>query len=251
MKHPTHSLLGILLACFLLSIATEAAATPVNDLLVQVRKARKEARYKDGQLLIDQAYALAEPESREMAFVLRARAMNRIDQNHSKEAIPDLERSLAILQKLDGPESEAAASLTNDMAVAYYGIGKLKKAATWYGKALKMRETNLGREHIDVAQTLNNMAWCHRELGQPELAEVEFTRAIAIVRKQEPDGRALPSYLFGLGSLQERQGKLKEALPLLEEAAAKADIAFGKEHPEAKRYRQLLIQVQGQLHEAS
>lgn len=247
MKRKRRPVFFFILLLFLLCGSAPAFATPVGDLLLEIRKARQEARYQDARDLIDRALPLAEPGSREMAKVLRARGMNSIDRGHSAGSLKDLQDALAIFEKIDGADSDFAAGLTNDIAVAQYGMGHLAEALPMYQKALTIREKLFGENHTDVAQTLNNLAWCHSQLGNRAAAESEFRRAIAILRKVEPEGRSLASYLFGLGYLLQSQQKYEEALPILEEAAQRADKTFSKDHPEAKRYRQILESVKRSL----
>lgn len=217
-------------------LATSTFAASVDDYLRQVRKLRSEAKYKEAQTIIGDAFLSAAPESREMALVLRARGMNQIDQGHARGALPDLEKSLKLFEKIDGPQSSYAAGLMNDIGVAYYSIGEHEEALEWYSKSLPVRERLFGAKHYDVAQTLNNLAWCHLMLEQPEVGRPEIARAIEIMRQIEPQGRSLASYLFGMGYLLNTQGKTGEALPYLEEAADLAEKTFGKTHPETRRY---------------
>lgn len=90
------------------------------------------------------------------------------------------------------------------------------------------RKQLLGDDHLLVAVSLNNLAFAHDRLNQPEKAEPLYRESLDIV------GRALgedhPEYavrLCNLGSMQRRIGKFEAAEPLLAECLAIRDRTLG------------------------
>ncbi|CAN0038028.1 unnamed protein product [Ectocarpus sp. 12 AP-2014] len=79
-------------------------------------------------------------------------------QGKDKEAEPLYIRSLAIYEKVYGPDHPVVATCLNNRAVLAEQQGKFTDAEPLYGRSLAIREKILGADHPDVATSLNNWA---------------------------------------------------------------------------------------------
>jgi tetratricopeptide (TPR) repeat protein len=64
--------------------------------------------------------------------------------------------------------------------LAAWREGKYSEAEGLYKRALAIRETALGANHPDVAQTLNNLALVYADQSKHGEAEALYKRALAI-----------------------------------------------------------------------
>jgi tetratricopeptide (TPR) repeat protein len=66
-------------------------------------------------------------------------------------------RSLAIREKVYGPDHPDVALSLNNLAELYRVQGRYPEAEPLYKRSLAIREKALGPDHPDVAQSLNNL----------------------------------------------------------------------------------------------
>ncbi len=100
-------------------------------------------------------------------------------------------------------------------------------------RSLAIREKVFGKEHPDVAESLNNLAELHRVQGNYDQAKPLYERALAIFEKVH--GQEHPSIatsLNNLALLHKAQGNYEKAKPLYERSLAIREKVFGKEHPD-------------------
>jgi hypothetical protein len=64
--------------------------------------------------------------------------------------------------------------------------GDFATAARLLGEAARAQEATLGPDHLDLANTLNNLAVAHERSGQLDAAEREYRRAHAIAARTRP-----------------------------------------------------------------
>jgi Protein of unknown function (DUF2914)/Tetratricopeptide repeat len=64
--------------------------------------------------------------------------------------------------------------------------GDFAAAARLLGEAARAQEAALGPDHLDLANTLNNLAVAHERCGQLDAAEREYRRAHAIAARMRP-----------------------------------------------------------------
>ncbi len=64
--------------------------------------------------------------------------------------------------------------------------GDFAAAARLLGEAARAQEAALGPDHLDLANTLNNLAVAHERSGQLDAAEREYRRAHAIAARTRP-----------------------------------------------------------------
>ncbi len=105
-----------------------------------------------------------------------------------------------------------------------------------FKKALAIREQLLGPEHLDVADSLNDLASSYLYQGMYAEAEPLFQRALAIfthiLGTLHPD---VAVALNNLALLYHQQGKYAEAEPLFQQALATWKQSSGLDHADAAR----------------
>lgn len=67
--------------------------------------------------------------------------------------------------------------------MAFNALGKPKKAISYYKQALAIDENVFGKEHPNVATTLNNLGLVYYQLGQIVRARSYVERAYTIFKK--------------------------------------------------------------------
>jgi tetratricopeptide (TPR) repeat protein len=131
-------------------------------------------------------------------------------------------------------ESEEAGRLLNE--IGYYlknSKADYEQAKPLYERALAIWEKVHGKEHPDVATSLNNLAGLSYAQGDYEQAKPLFERALAI--REKVFGKEHPSVGVSYGNLAgiyEAQGEYKQAEPLRRKALEIHEKVFGKEHPD-------------------
>jgi len=100
-----------------------------------------------------------------------------------------------------------------------------------YVRALEISEKELGKNHLDVATSLNNLAGLYYAQGKLTNAEPLYTRALAIKEKAlGKDHPIVATSLNNLGLLYHAQGKLKDAELLYCRALAIREKSLDKDH---------------------
>ncbi|WP_257453719.1 CHAT domain-containing tetratricopeptide repeat protein [Archangium lipolyticum] len=132
--------------------------------------------------------------------------------------------------------------------------GKYARAEPLLLRALSIREAALGKNHPDVASSLDTLANLYADLGYYDRAAPLHERALAIreaaLGKDHPD---VAASLNNLARLYQFQGRYGRAVPLHERALAIREAALGKDHPDvASSLNGLatLHQIQGRYSQA-
>ncbi len=164
-----------------------------------------------------------------------------------------LQQSLAIYEKIWGPEHPDVAHSLNNLAEVYRQ-GKYAQAEPLYQRALAIWEQTLGPVHPYVAIGLNNLALLYFTQGKYVQAEPLFQRAISIWEKipgaEDPH---IANSLNSLAELYRVQGKYAQAEPLFQRALAIREQRLGTEHRHVSNSLNglaLLYHVQGRHAEA-
>jgi len=120
------------------------------------------------------------------------------------------------------------ARLMNTMENVYVGLGLFEPALELAQGSLAIRESQLGPDHLDVAQSLNSLGEVHRHQGQYEEAELLYLRALDIREKKlGPDDPGVSAILNNLGMVMVATGDYAGALPLYERSLAIDERHFG------------------------
>jgi tetratricopeptide (TPR) repeat protein len=135
------------------------------------------------------------------------------------EAEPLFKRSLAIREKILGPDDPQVAQTVNNLATLYQHQDKYAEAEPLFKRALEIWEKNLGPDHPDVASSVNNLATLYQDQDKYAEAEPLFKRALKIWEKNlGPEHPNAATSLNNLAMLYLDQDKYAEAEPLFKRA---------------------------------
>lgn len=125
-----------------------------------------------------------------------------------------------------------AAQLLYRAGIILYSHGFYPQSLAFQQQALTIREEVLGRDHPDVAESLNAIAMLSRVQNDFEQAERCHLQALAIRENTlGPEHPATVESLNNLGVLYRNQGKYKQAKPLFQQALSIRERLLGIEHP--------------------
>jgi eukaryotic-like serine/threonine-protein kinase len=144
-----------------------------------------------------------------------------------------LDRGAQRLQKELATQPEARADLMEPIGVIYQRLGELDRAAPLLEEALALHRKALGRNHVEVATSLNLLADLRMELGEYDAAVDLFRQALEIRRQRlgEESVEAAES-LNDLGKALQRQGRLDQAEACYRQALAMRRMLLGARHAE-------------------
>jgi serine/threonine-protein kinase len=112
------------------------------------------------------------------------------------------------------------ARLLGTIGGVYGNLGVYDRSAALLERALALRRTTLGQEHVDTARSMEALAEAYRELARFDDAEAMHREALAIKRRVGDSPSAIAASLNDLGLTLSERGKYAEAEPLLREAIA-------------------------------
>ena len=151
-------------------------------------------------------------------------------------------------------EELAEAERLNKQVIQLYGEGKYGKAIPLAEEALAIRQRILGKEHPDVATSLNNLAELYRVQGKYGEAEIYFLQSLdvfkSILGDNHPD---VATSLNNLAELYHSQGKYGEAETHFLQALKMFKSILGEEHPDVAKSLNSLAELyhsQGRYEEA-
>jgi tetratricopeptide (TPR) repeat protein len=154
--------------------------------------------------------------------------------NYLISAIPHLEEVV---------NYHASGLLDDDLVFHFEGIGNFYRgsgnyilAEFWYGDCLEKIQKRVGKEHLAVAKSLDNLATIYRIQGKYKQAEPLLKRALK-QRKQllGEEHLDVAVSLASLAILYRVQGEYKKAEPLYEEVLEMRRRFLGKEHPDVAK----------------
>ncbi len=239
---------GLILLCLALLFPLrstadgEPEADQVDLLQESIRSLRLEARF-------DEALPLAGELVSALLLDTTNAAWELVD---ARVLLTTLEKAASLSRRA---QLELALADSLDMAGdEIYYTGDYEKAAAHMERALALRRRHLGREHVDVASSLNKLATFLSPLGRYAESKPLYRESLALRRKLLGDDH--PETITGANNLAAqywRQGNYGEAEPLYYEALEGYQKLFGREHLYSAAITNniaLLKQDQGKLHEA-
>ncbi|HEY6285805.1 MAG TPA: tetratricopeptide repeat protein [Ktedonobacteraceae bacterium] len=112
-------------------------------------------------------------------------------------------------------------------------LGQYPEATTLIMQSLTIREQTLGTEHLEVAESLNELADLYRKQGTYVKGDPFAKRALAIREKMlGPNHQDVSQSLDNLARLYHKNGQYSEAEPLYKRALDIIEKDFGPEHPD-------------------
>jgi CHAT domain-containing protein/Flp pilus assembly protein TadD len=147
------------------------------------------------------------------------------------EALPLIDRSREIRERVLGPEHRDVAVTLNSLATLYYFNGEYAKAESLWQRALAILEKTLGPENPKVAAALGNLGQLYKDRGDYEKAELLQQRTLAIFEKAlGPESPEVAQALNNLASFYTlNRGDYARAEPMLKHALAIREKVFGPE----------------------
>ena len=129
-----------------------------------------------------------ELDSEEAAQLLNRAAGYLTERALFAEAEPLYKHSLAIYEKLLGPEHTEVATVLNNLGCVYNAQGNYSEAEPLQLRALTIREKALGPDHPDFATSLNNLAVAVLRPSQGRYAEAEplYIRSVSSLSWHRP-----------------------------------------------------------------
>src|SRR5689334_21205002 len=138
--------------------------------------------------------------------------------------------ALDLFAQTDSLESASGAACLTTSAGLMESEGQEQQARQYLERALEIRQALLGPDHFLVADSLVRLGLAHSRLGQLPEAEQMQTRAVQILRQQQPS-QELAAALNNLGSVLSAQNRWKEAEPRIREAISIWEQLGGADNP--------------------
>ena len=170
------------------------------------------------------------------------------------EARPQLEKALAMHEKLSPGDNASTASNLSALGNLELAAGRLDKAQTHYEEALAMSERLHGRRHLSVATGLEEMGKMLKEKGDFRGAEARLQESLKLFTELDGEKSTRASSVMNeLAQLMERRGDHASAEDYLRRALTIDRAALGKDHPQVAHNLvnlAVVLQSRGKLDEA-
>jgi CHAT domain-containing protein/Tfp pilus assembly protein PilF len=140
------------------------------------------------------------------------------DQERTDEAVAYQKRALDVALANFPPRHPFVTDALFNYATLLGRTGALKEATELLESVLKRDEVSLGRQHPDLASTLNSLGWIYQSSQRYDDAERMYKRALDIMEKLKPDGRGVAVVLDNLAWLYREQHEYAKAQPLQQRA---------------------------------
>lgn len=125
----------------------------------------------------------------------------------------------------------------NNLATVEISLGEFEAAVEHLEKALPLMEKGFGPEHINVANMHTSMSSALLSLERFEDARTHLETARSIADKVGANaGRLIPIILLNLARVEMGVGNFAAAAPMLEEALARGEEAYGESHPTLAKF---------------
>ena len=187
---------------------------------------------QDALKILEQAHGLRPSvEQAELARCLHTIGALYVAQGRFFPAEPVLERALTIREKAHGDDLRTAGTL-NVLAAGHSGQRSYRKAEKELLRALQIRESLLGKGHLTVAATHEDLAAVYLKADHAEAAEVSLKRAVEI-REQAlgPNHPSVIGSLHALANLYRDRKRASDAEPLYKRAVLAREKASGADSP--------------------
>jgi CHAT domain-containing protein len=149
------------------------------------------------------------------------------------EALPLAVESLAIREKVHGPDHLDVASSLNELALVYNYQGRYAEAERLHKRSLAIWEKAGRADQTDIATGLLNLASVYRAQGRDNEAEPLIQRSLTMWENAlGPDHPGVATTLGHLAGMYQAQGRYAEAEPLYRRSLAIMEKALGARYPQ-------------------
>jgi eukaryotic-like serine/threonine-protein kinase len=144
-----------------------------------------------------------------------------------------LDKGAAKIDRELEPQTSIRARLMETIGTVYTSLGLYQQAETILEKALKLKKSIYGNDHLSVGDTLFNLGIIYDDQGRYEEAASLFRQSLDIrSRKLRADDPEVARSLNSLAIAYWNQEKYVQAEPLLERSLAIKEKALGLDHPD-------------------
>ena len=149
-----------------------------------------------------------------------------------EDSIELYEQVLAERERVLGPDHPDTLTIRNNLAGAYYSVGRFGEAIELYEQVLAEYERVLGADHPDTLSVRNNLASAYDSVGRfgeaIELFEQVLDERERLLGPDHPDTLSSRS---GLASAYKSVGRFGEAIELFEQVLDERKRLLGPDHP--------------------
>ena len=150
-----------------------------------------------------------------------------------EDSIELYEQVLAERERVLGPDHPDTLTIRNNLAGAYYSVGRFGEAIELYEQVLAEYERVLGADHPDTLSVRNNLASAYDSVGRfgeaIELFEQVLDEREKLLGPDHPDTLSSRS---GLAGAYYSVGRFGEAIELYERVLADRVRVLGPDHPD-------------------
>ena len=138
----------------------------------------------------------------------------------------------SVINAVAQEETVMMASVLHRLGYGYNEMGDYDKALDYFGKALEIRESKLGKDHPDTATTYNNIAGVYWAKGDYDKALEFFGKALEIREsKLGKDHTDTATTYNDIATVYRFKADYDKALEYYEKAIRIKESKFGKDHP--------------------
>jgi non-specific serine/threonine protein kinase/serine/threonine-protein kinase len=150
---------------------------------------------------------------------------------HFGEALPLVERSLAIRSRELGDDDLEVAATLNTLGWVQYWLGDFRSSRESFGRSLEIRDGRTSRVDSAVAESMADLAFLEWRLGRFDIARELFDRALEIVEAAEgPYHTEVADVLYQKSLLLNTLGEYTESREILKRALEIRRGALGADH---------------------
>ena len=167
----------------------------------------------------------------QQARTLIAKAAGMVGGGHGSEVVDQLQKAVALREKLLGPEDPSVAFPLSQLARIYLDKAEYPSAEEFYVRALKIQD-KADPGAVEAFVILNNLAEVYQDTDRFDQAERAFLRAMKIAEKLYGPGRpAVINVMVNLANLYDEKGDRVRAQALYEQAIVDCEKALGPDYP--------------------
>jgi tetratricopeptide (TPR) repeat protein len=201
---------------------------------------------------IQQGAGLPHPDPLRMAKRVHRLAIARHKNGSTEEAVPALEKSIALHEKTYSPDGPEMASLLLEIGGIYFDQADYERAKECLRRSLRIRESIAGADSPEALEVTQKLATCYEESGDLDGAAQQYERCLML--KQRKLGvkniEEVAVMQYSLANLHTGWGNLPRARELMTECIA----AFRRDGgPRLAVAHELLAQIEersGRFHGA-
>lgn len=235
----------------------DAAARFLRELFKASSPAEARGKIPDARELLQRGTRRLERDLQDQPL-LRARLLAGLGSIYNDlglfdEARPLLEESLAVRQRLLGPDHLEVAESLSFLGITAFRSGQ-EDAVPLFRRALRIRLKQGQIETAETAQLLNSFGAVLATRNRFEGAEILLRRSLALHERALGEDLSLARILQNLGGLALMRGRTDEAESLLQRALAIREARLPPDHPDLIANREALafpLKVLGRQAEAA